>query len=463
MREADRRPRGLRARGPRRGLHGRRPARDGRLVARARGDPPELRRPGRLAVACTCSTRPTPARSARSATGVDLDKTLFLVSTKSGGTIETLSLFKHFWSLRPDGRAVRRDHRPGLRPRRRSRASTASGARSSTTPTSAGATARCRTSGSCPRRSWAPTSPACSTRAGVAEQNCLSFDSLERRTAACGSALALGELALAGRDKLTFVIDPPLAVASACGSSSSSPSRPASTARASCRSPTSRSATPADYGDDRIFLYLRHVDEPDAERRREGRGARDGRPPGHRARRSTGPTDLGRIFFFAEFAIAVAGWVLEINPFDQPNVQEAKDATSRVARAEGARGPARRRRRRAARAAGAASAPPHYVAIMGYVEPSAALRRRGRRELRAAIRDATQVGDDVRLRPALPALDRPAPQGRPADRALPAARPRLRRRTSRSRAPTTASRGSSTPRPSATSRRCARTTCRRSG
>jgi hypothetical protein len=36
------------------------------------------------------------------------------------------------------------------------------------------------------------------------------------------------------------------------------------------------------------------------------------------------------MFFLAEFATAVAGWVLEINPFDQPNVQEAKDATKRV-------------------------------------------------------------------------------------------------------------------------------------
>ena len=42
------------------------------------------------------------------------------------------------------------------------------------------------------------------------------------------------------------------------------------------------------------------------------------------------PTDLGRIFFLAEFAVAVAGWALEINPFDQPNVQEAKDNTKRV-------------------------------------------------------------------------------------------------------------------------------------
>jgi transaldolase / glucose-6-phosphate isomerase len=35
---------------------------------------------------------------------IDLERTLFLVSTKSGGTIETLSLFKHFWSRRGEGR-----------------------------------------------------------------------------------------------------------------------------------------------------------------------------------------------------------------------------------------------------------------------------------------------------------------------------------------------------------------------
>jgi len=43
-----------------------------------------------------------------------------------------------------------------------------------------------------------------------------------------------------------------------------------------------------------------------------------------------GPADLGRIFFIAEFAVAVVGWALEINPFDQPNVQEAKDNTQKV-------------------------------------------------------------------------------------------------------------------------------------
>jgi hypothetical protein len=37
--------------------------------------------------------------------------------------------------------------------------------------------------------------------------------------------------------------------------------------------------------------------------------------------------DLGAEFFLWEFAIAFAAWRMEINPFDQPNVQESKDAT----------------------------------------------------------------------------------------------------------------------------------------
>jgi transaldolase/glucose-6-phosphate isomerase len=40
------------------------------------------------------------------------------------------------------------------------------------------------------------------------------------------------------------------------------------------------------------------------------------------------PYDLGSEFFRWEFATAVAGAILQINPFDQPNVQEAKDRTT---------------------------------------------------------------------------------------------------------------------------------------
>jgi hypothetical protein len=42
------------------------------------------------------------------------------------------------------------------------------------------------------------------------------------------------------------------------------------------------------------------------------------------------PYDIAGEFFRWEFATAVAGHYLEINPFDQPNVQEAKDRTEQV-------------------------------------------------------------------------------------------------------------------------------------
>ena len=77
--------------------------------------------------------------------------------------------------------------------------------------------------------------------------------------------------------------------------------------------------------------------------------------------RAHGLEDLGRIFFLFEFATAVVGWVLEINPFDQPNVQEAKDNTARVLEHgagdldEGDVG------------ALLQVEPPGYVAIMGYL------------------------------------------------------------------------------------------------
>jgi glucose-6-phosphate isomerase len=42
------------------------------------------------------------------------------------------------------------------------------------------------------------------------------------------------------------------------------------------------------------------------------------------------PYELGQEFFRWEFATAVAGTILEINPFDQPDVQAAKDRTNEV-------------------------------------------------------------------------------------------------------------------------------------
>jgi transaldolase/glucose-6-phosphate isomerase len=40
--------------------------------------------------------------------------------------------------------------------------------------------------------------------------------------------------------------------------------------------------------------------------------------------------ELGALFYLWEFAIAVAGMLIGINPFDQPNVQSSKDASGRM-------------------------------------------------------------------------------------------------------------------------------------
>ena len=71
------------------------------------------------------------------------------------------------------------------------------------------------------------------------------------------------------------------------------------------------------------------------------RQARQGPDPGTR-RAADGPDrqaqevrvsdeyELGQEFFRWEFATAVAGSILEINPFDQPDVQSAKDRTKEI-------------------------------------------------------------------------------------------------------------------------------------
>jgi transaldolase/glucose-6-phosphate isomerase len=51
--------------------------------------------------------------------------------------------------------------------------------------------------------------------------------------------------------------------------------------------------------------------------------------------RLPGPYELGQEFYRWEFATAVAGSILGINPFDQPNVQAAKDKTNEVLAAGG--------------------------------------------------------------------------------------------------------------------------------
>ncbi len=81
---------------------------------------------------------------------------------------------------------------------------------------------------------------------------------------------------------------------------------------------------PDTYGPDRVFVYLR-LDGDTTYDQQISDLEKAGRPVV--TQRIHNPYDLGREMFRWEFATAVIGVILKINPFDQPNVQESKDIT----------------------------------------------------------------------------------------------------------------------------------------
>ena len=86
---------------------------------------------------------------------------------------------------------------------------------------------------------------------------------------------------------------------------------------------------PAVYGQDRLFVYLRLDQDAAGEQdRRIEALAAAGHPVVTFHLRDT--LDIGGELFRWEFATAVAGIILGIDPFDEPNVQESKDNTIRL-------------------------------------------------------------------------------------------------------------------------------------
>jgi transaldolase/glucose-6-phosphate isomerase len=137
----------------------------------------------------------------------------------------------------------------------------------------------------------------------------------------------LGECARAGRDKLTIVCDPKISalglwieqlIAESTGKEGKGILPVAGEPLAS----------PAAYGDDRLFVSIA-VEKLDGDTEVKLKALEAaGHPVVYRT--LTDLYDLGEEFFLWEIATAFAGWRLGINPFDQPNVQESKDATKEL-------------------------------------------------------------------------------------------------------------------------------------
>ncbi|MGD0997638.1 MAG: glucose-6-phosphate isomerase [Thermoleophilia bacterium] len=143
--------------------------------------------------------------------------------------------------------------------------------------------------------------------------------------------IALGELARAGRDKVTFFLSPSISSLGAWLEQLLAES----TGKEGTGLVPIDGETPGPpevYGDDRVFVYLHVSGEHDA-RTRESLEALSA--AGHPTITLTLSDlwDVGAEFMRWEIAVAAAGAVLGIDPFDQPNVQESKDRTRRLLRA----------------------------------------------------------------------------------------------------------------------------------
>ena len=135
----------------------------------------------------------------------------------------------------------------------------------------------------------------------------------------------LSAMALSGRDKLTLMTPPPLdtlglwieqLIAESTGKEG----------KGIVPIAGEPPLDPRDYGDDRVFVSVRMRGSDNLDRLKALADA--GHPVIDQVLND--PLDLGEIFFTWEFATAVAGALLGIDAFDQPNVQESKDNTKKL-------------------------------------------------------------------------------------------------------------------------------------
>ena len=255
---------------------------------------------------------------------IDLRKTVFIVASKSGTTLETLSHYRHFWqqtgqkggqfiAITDPGTALadeasrRGFRRTFLNP-----------------PDIGGRYSALSYFGLVPAALGGVDVSGVLDRAATMVQACSpSVPAGENPGAWLGAVFA--EAAKVGRDKITIVAAPAIQsfgvwaeqlIAESTGKEGKGLVPVADEAL----------GTPQVYGNDRLFvrLALPGDDEPSA----LAALGQAGHPVV--TLKLSDPLAIGAEFFRWEYAIAVAGAILGLNVFDQPNVQEAKDLTRKV-------------------------------------------------------------------------------------------------------------------------------------
>jgi transaldolase/glucose-6-phosphate isomerase len=257
---------------------------------------------------------------------IDPSTTLFIVASKSGNTIEPLSFFRYFWKqvsaitddpgdhfiaiTDPGSTLIDLAEEHGFR--RVFEATSDVGGRYSAL-TAFGLVPAAIIGVDVRRlvdRAW---------RMKEASAVCVP----ESNSPALRLGAALGELALADVDKVTFLVSPSLAafpswleqlIAESTGKDSTGILPVADEGAGS----------PDVYGDDRFFVYLSYVGDQDDEQSAKIDALEASGYPVARIRLYE-LEDIGAEIFRAEVAIAAASSAMGIHPFNQPDVQHAKE------------------------------------------------------------------------------------------------------------------------------------------
>ena len=285
------------------------------------------------------STDPAQVRSLEDR--IALDRTLFIVSSKSGTTLESIMLLEYFFegvrSLMPSGGAGSRFVAvtdPGsdlevLATDRQFR-SVFPGLESV-----GGRFSALSNFGLVPAAAMGLDVEKLLARVSDMKRRC-STDRPTRENPGVMLGLQLGVLARQGRDKLTLVASPSLRGFGAWAEQLLAEST-GKEGRGVIPVDGEPIGQPGDYGTDRVFAYLRD--------RRELESTLDHdvallEKHGHSVIRLEIDDlyDLGAEFFRWEVATAVTGALLNVNPFDQPDVEASKKATRRLTAAYEAAG-----------------------------------------------------------------------------------------------------------------------------
>lgn len=267
------------------------------------------------------------------ADNLNLNETLFIVSTKSGGTVETISFMKYFYTLvsgkhGPESAgqyfAAITDPGSGLEQMAKDLNFRKIFIND---PNIGGRFSALSFFGIVPAALIGVNISELLNRALVTAESSVSNDTLVNRGGMLGTIM--GVLAEHGKDKLTLILSDEIKyigvwieqlIAESTGKDRKGILPVESEAKLS----------PDDYSNDRLFVNVKIKGDSDNEKFVESLISA-GYPC--ITLLVENKYDLGSQFFEWEFATAVAGWVMGIQPYDQPNVESAKIAAREMMRA----------------------------------------------------------------------------------------------------------------------------------